>query len=1006
MKQRNVTSRLIEGIMKHATRYYKDISTPTAPRDIDKLNEDLATILDLIKKFSTKIDVFDVKELGKVVADLNVAQTIEELKKITEGMATLGPPMVHFDGSGEVDETLRTMEQHLKEIKEAPYESPDSELLLQRIKTYTDILGKFKQFKDDLEKKKESMTQHLENLTGFDVGFAEVEIDTLAVQYVDKACDEPDLPEVIDADEARKRAAHLKSQGDPVKRVAELDKEIQDILDGSKDEDRFQKTFTDFVNELKKQQGGEDDPNQHFAMILKELYKVVSELKTLKTEWMGLSADTKEQYLIQRGWAVFIVELIKLAEKHAFPKPYWCISLSEITRIAYSIHVAQTQIAGGVDKDTILKARMYLTRAMSRLSRFLDTCFRKKTKFYTDKGQLEPRQPDGSFMIQTDGPFYIDVHILWAFREMNFIDAFQDLEGRHNLYAVINNHKVSQTPFFKTSSEYKDAFKLMFDKRYLTFNSAFEVTKDFGSIATFMNLGSLLASASSKEEKKGDIVLFSIGVSGSGKSTTLLGLEERPGVVMIAIREYLRRTKRKTIGLRILEIHGVAMDETTETDWDANSYEKWYATRFTDRMIFQGLDEASKIDQDPVVIEIEDVTVFQRQLGTLLENIEKERRDAKRISKTRMNPQSSRSAIVIEFTTDNSNRFYVVDLPGQEDPARVASEKKNPVLSKNIEPADIKKDYLESDVSAIHFDYKRDTQQLSFKLGWIDDPLLFDKDLFEKLVADITSILKTILPEVIEYRDKGAERIYAPKSRSTGDGSINWITDAELGKIYVDLLRQNVTLYNSNQKVTPNMWDIRIRTGDTNNKMNSEIYARQEDGSFSSVQGENSLPKLKYKVKNFDWSKVRSELEKQSPKTDTLPSITKKRDVLTFLSSGKVGEKSLDVEFIDKVVGKGMVLRQSCEGVYINQQVTHCLNYASQLIRGKPTDTVSEEFQPYIHSKELALLKYLPKQPHSSIVFVVVTNDPERKDPQLELLDGTLSILTGIAEKKRTGKLT
>lgn len=142
-----------------------------------------------------------------------------------------------------------------------------------------------------------------------------------------------------------------------------------------------------------------------------------------------------------------------------------------------------------------------------------------------------------------------------------------------------------------------------------------------------------------------DVVLFGYGLSGSGKTYTLLGSPTENGMVQFAIDELLK--KGSTINMQVEELYG----------------------RLNPRQDYNNVDE-QYLRYDPVAITSSTVIADE------ITKINLQRESAGRIKFTPNNPQSSRSHLFLKFNIqyrENRSILTFIDMAGVEDPYIIAN---------------------------------------------------------------------------------------------------------------------------------------------------------------------------------------------------------------------------------------------------------------------------------------------------------------------------------------------
>jgi hypothetical protein len=215
--------------------------------------------------------------------------------------------------------------------------------------------------------------------------------------------------------------------------------------------------------------------------------------------------------------------------------------------------------------------------------------------------------------------------------------------------------------------------KEFFSKQY-KFTYVFGEEFDNSVLSTYMALNTLLT-------QKKSIAMITYGYSGTGKTFTLFGNNEKSGMLQTTIS----RIKGLSKGyLRIFEIYGRGFQYPFYWDqgnknqfiYDYNIYvndEKklsLQADNSTTLINNDGFDNfINKPYTESLVLEGNNINNTLKNLENLVTEIDKVRKENKRIRETPNNIESSRSIIVYDFTfmiDDTPVYFLIMDLPGRE----------------------------------------------------------------------------------------------------------------------------------------------------------------------------------------------------------------------------------------------------------------------------------------------------------------------------------------------------
>ncbi len=215
--------------------------------------------------------------------------------------------------------------------------------------------------------------------------------------------------------------------------------------------------------------------------------------------------------------------------------------------------------------------------------------------------------------------------------------------------------------------------KEFFCKQY-NFTYVFGEEFDNSVLSTYMALNTLLT-------QKKSIAMITYGYSGTGKTFTLFGNNEKSGMLQTTIS----RIKGLSKGyLRIFEIYGRGFQYPFYWDqgnknqfiYDYNIYvndEKKLSLQADNSTILinnDGFDNfINKPYTESLVLEGNNINNTLKNLENLVSEIDQVRKENKRIRETPNNIESSRSIIVYDFTfmiDDTPVYFLIMDLPGRE----------------------------------------------------------------------------------------------------------------------------------------------------------------------------------------------------------------------------------------------------------------------------------------------------------------------------------------------------
>jgi hypothetical protein len=206
----------------------------------------------------------------------------------------------------------------------------------------------------------------------------------------------------------------------------------------------------------------------------------------------------------------------------------------------------------------------------------------------------------------------------------------------------------------------------------------------FGSEFTDnLTISKYLTVASQITKKKG-VVFMTYGYSGTGKTVTLFGNQDKTGLLQATLQNVRGIEK---IYFRVFEIYGKGVNYTDYWGSGGNIYERIYSYGLElnkNKIKIKNIKETEKIkeyiDGSDDLIEINDPEEVFKTFNELVDELDKKRKQSKRIIKTPNNPESSRSIIIYEFLNKIGNDlvpFTLIDLPGREE---ILDSYQNPYL--------------------------------------------------------------------------------------------------------------------------------------------------------------------------------------------------------------------------------------------------------------------------------------------------------------------------------------
>jgi len=278
----------------------------------------------------------------------------------------------------------------------------------------------------------------------------------------------------------------------------------------------------------------------------------------------------------------------------------------------------------------------------------------------------------------------------------DLLDKFKSLSSppvavylRINHNPTIGNLDESKKVFVKDSSKVgyisneslskcnlKSQPRLMNDIGNVKFAEVFnsETFNDNSVLSKYMSIPTFLSQGKS-------IMLLTYGYSGVGKTFTVFGTRDKPGMLQTAIGNIQHQ---HGIYFRAYELYGLAFPYKSYWDRKPEEYHQFiYDYTKTQSMPSEinspGIKEfVNQIDQDPTtdgtsfkVLTREQLSNFQK----IINDIDIIRESKGRIKKTRNNIKSSRSIMIFDFKikikeTDNYEddyvNFVIIDLPGKE----------------------------------------------------------------------------------------------------------------------------------------------------------------------------------------------------------------------------------------------------------------------------------------------------------------------------------------------------
>jgi hypothetical protein len=179
------------------------------------------------------------------------------------------------------------------------------------------------------------------------------------------------------------------------------------------------------------------------------------------------------------------------------------------------------------------------------------------------------------------------------------------------------------------------------------------------------------------------LMLFTFGYSGVGKSYSIFGTKENPGLLYSIFNSIQNITN---VTIKIYEIYGMALNK--KENFSENVYQKYIYHEISDDYNIENSYITDEIkDINGIEIQYRDLEGFLLKLNNITKEIENKRGilngsnvtysygledneiNIKTIKKTKNNPDSSRSILCYELIINKDEQkipFVVLDLPGKE----------------------------------------------------------------------------------------------------------------------------------------------------------------------------------------------------------------------------------------------------------------------------------------------------------------------------------------------------
>ncbi len=338
------------------------------------------------------------------------------------------------------------------------------------------------------------------------------------------------------------------------------------------------------------------------------------------------------------------------------------------------------------DKNLLLYFKKYHFLNLEIIKKILDASL----------GKLKGKNKSDIINIRASGQ-----NVRYAFLILNFLNTNLDnyfLESNTNvtIYARINDWgEISKKLFTIDENNFKilnvneeicgsiEAHKPLSKRDQSILNKTYNFTYVFGDdfdnsvISTYMGLDTLLS-------QKKSLAMITYGYSGTGKTFTLFGNEQKSGM----LQNIISRIKGLTqVYIRIFEIYGRGFQYpfywNEETKYQTIYDYKIGTDIATNKLklnqgdfdIYGDKDFKSFMEKEftkYVKIDGNNINKVLESLKDLVKDIDNVRKYNNRIRETPNNIESSRSIIVYDFTfiiddkIDNPVYFLIMDLPGRE----------------------------------------------------------------------------------------------------------------------------------------------------------------------------------------------------------------------------------------------------------------------------------------------------------------------------------------------------
>jgi hypothetical protein len=279
----------------------------------------------------------------------------------------------------------------------------------------------------------------------------------------------------------------------------------------------------------------------------------------------------------------------------------------------------------------------------------------------------------------------------------DLLDSYNEqFQNKITIYARINDKTLHSKPLFETNPD--DSRILSVNKKnclqigqYSTDQVPFTEVFDSKKFTETLTISKYMTLASQISKGKG-IVFMTYGYSGTGKTFTLFGTNQKAGILQSTL---LNINNMNKVLFRVYEIYGEGLS-TTEywNGFDAYDIYKYnlnveqklevkntgivtekYVTIINNEKVPNESKSAylNSGQEDFIILahDQKDMQAVFKNFSQFIDDLDELRKKEKRIVATKNNPASSRSIIVYEFfnviNEDTIVPFILIDLPGREE---------------------------------------------------------------------------------------------------------------------------------------------------------------------------------------------------------------------------------------------------------------------------------------------------------------------------------------------------